>query len=497
LHMEIGKSPASPPKASKPLPKQADNGIEPGGPEPGGDEVVLSSSESEPTSSNLVKPEQGRSYQAHQQLSRPITLSFDDRAIAFFDSAGLQVDLEQAQIVTRDGRRVPLDHRVSSVREPAQRYAVKAGQKLAPDAEPWQFRVPGMPVSVFGKPHGVQVVGADSGFSMKFLDASGNIIDRESPQAGLDDTQGLRVDTQVFRKDRQSTLGRLGSHLPSASEPGPASLPFTDSSITNVNFRAPTKTTLATAKGTFEKLLGSAARERATSIDLKKLEIYEQQFQKRLSKELEAGGEVDGFALMEQTMDDPIARQAMQEIYGPGAETLTGSELLGQVGQKALRACPLEIVVIPRDKSAIDCVEVEMESSKQQLSQAGRAYFLTAHPFAYRAQTGSGGLPTQRLFVGEEILEQEQGVKAVLMHELLHVFEHLYATPQETEKIETSFQQATEFQSLYGSSRDEYLTTVGEEFWGTHGSEGPDWVRENHRPVFELLSKLTDSNSSG
>ena len=91
----------------------------------------------------------------------------------------------------------------------------------------------------------------------------------------------------------------------------------------------------------------------------------------------------------------------------------------------------------------------------------------------------------------DQILQTEQGVKAVLTHELLHVFENLIANPKETQQIEQGFQNATEFQSLYGSSRDEYLTTVGEEFFSTHGADGPTWVKEKHEPVYELLSKLT------
>jgi hypothetical protein len=236
----------------------------------------------------------------------------------------------------------------------------------------------------------------------------------------------------------------------------------------------------------------SAGKER-----LRGASRFEQQFQKLLAKKIEAGGEVDGFAAMLETLDDPVALNAMQEIHGPGAESLSNEALLDKVGARTLRACPLEIVIMPRDKTALDCVEVERASTKEQLSRAGRAYFLRANPFAYRSETGSEKLPAQRLFIGEEILDQELGVKAVFMHELLHVFEHLYATPQEIKQIDTSYQEAKEFQSLYGSSRDEYLTTLGEEFWETHGPNGPAWVKNHHRPVWSLLAKLTGSDPAG
>jgi hypothetical protein len=445
-------------------------------------------------SPHLIQPKIGQSYLAHQDMPRPITLNFDPKAVAFFENAGLKLDLEEAQIVTPDGRRVPLDHRVISETEPAQRYAVESGQKLASSAEPWQFRVPGMPGAVFGKPHGIRFLGADTGLSLKFLDHAGAEIDRASALPERGDAQGMRVETRVFRRDRQTTLGRLAAHVPAPSVIGPALLPFTDHNLTNVTFRAPNQKSLDTAKTTFEKLLGSVARDRAVGIDLEKLKTYEQQFQKTLAKKVESGGEVDGFAAMLETLDEPVALNAMQELHGPGAKSLTKESLLDQVGAKALRACPLEIVIIPRDKTATDCVEVERASTKEQLSRAGRAYFLRANPFAYRSETGSEKLPAQRLFIGEEILEQEQGVKAVFMHELLHVFEHLYATPQETQQIDTSYQEAKEFQSLYGSARDEYLTTLGEEFWGTHGSDGPAWVKKYHRPVYDLLAKLTGTD---
>jgi len=224
--------------------------------------------------------------------------------------------------------------------------------------------------------------------------------------------------------------------------------------------------------------------------------VYEQHVGNVINKELESGGDVDGFAAMQKALDSPEALAAMQDIYGFGATALADYELLDGVTQKTLRACPLEIIVIPRNKTALDCVEEDTDSIRERLSQAGRAYFLKTHPLIHRVQTGSDELPSQKLFVGEEILEKEQGVKAVLMHEMLHVFEQIYATPEETQQIDASFQQATEFQSLYGSNRDEYLTTIGEEFLGTHGPEGPEWVKEKHGPVYQLLSKLTRGEGS-
>lgn len=449
--------------------------------------------------SRVVQPELGREYQANQSLPRDITLSFDERAIAFFENSGLKIDLEEAQIVTQDGRRMPLDHRATSLQDPRENYAVESGFKLAPEAEPWQFRVPGIPSQVFGKPHGVHIVGADSGLSLQFVDSTGHIIARETAHEDFDDFQGMRVQTKVFRRNRQSTLGQLASHRPSSSQPGPANLPHVDRSIPNVTFRSPTQVGLDTARSAFEKLLGSLVRQRTESFDLKKFEVYERQVQQIIEEELKGGGDVDGFAAMQKAMHFPIACHAMEELHGPGAEHLAKDELLDRVAQKMMKACPLEIVVIPRGKTALDCVEVERESTKQQLERAGRAYFLRSNPFAYRSETGSKDLPTQRLFVGEEIIETEQGVKAVLMHELLHVYEHLYATPEETQEIEKSFHQASEFQSLYGANRDEYLTTLGEEFLGTHGPDGPEWVKTHHRPVYDLLQTLvsTDETTTG
>ena len=461
------------------------------------DRVNLTSDSKAKTSSpdeGLLSPKAGIKYQANQSQARPISLSFDDRAIAFFQNGGLKLDLEQAQVVTKDGRRVPLDHRVGSQVSPRDQHAVEAGYKLPATAEPWQFRVPGIPTQVFGKPHGVHIVGADQGFSMKFVDSEGALIDRETAATELDDFQGMRVDKQVFRTTRQSTLGSLASHVPSPETGGPASLQFVDSEISNVTFRSPSQEALNTAKTSFQKLLGPIVEERAENIDLEKLSVYEAQVEKIITAELESGKDVDQFESMQKAMNNPTALQAMRDIYGDGAEALGNDELLDQVGQKLMKSCPLEITVMPRDKAAIDCVKIERESAVEYLKRAGRAYFMRVNPFAYRSETGSEGLPTQRIFVGEEILETELGVNAVLMHEMLHVFEHIYATPEETQMIEKGYQGATEFQSLYGVNRDEYFTTVGEEFLGTHGPGGQEWVKREHPPVYNLLSGLLDSD---
>lgn len=487
--MELNKAAASPPRvgpqtslrAQKP-PKQA----------PPDSADIQDNFSLSPREGTPIVPEAGRDYQVHQSSSRPIRLSFDQRAIAFFRNGNLKFDLEQAQIETSDGRRVPVDHRVGPNQSPRDKYAVEAGFKLSSEAEPWQFRVPGIPSQVFGKPHGVRLEGADQGFTLKFLDAEGEPIDRATAATQFDDFQGMRVDTPVFRRDRQRTLGQLASQTPAPKDSGPASLPFTEEVFEKVRFRSPTQAALDTVKGAFQKLLGPVVEKRAGTLDLEKLKLYEDEVQSIISKEVQAGRDVDGFAAMRKALDEPTALQAMQELYGPGSEVLDKEQLLHAVAKKAMRACPLEVVVIPRDKSALDCVETERPSTQEQLKRAGRAYFLQVNPFAYRLETGAEKLPSQRLFIGEEILETEQGVKAVLMHEMLHVFEHLYANDQETQQIESGFQGAKEFQSLYGANRDEYLTTVGEEFLATHGPDGPDWVRREHQPVYQLLSKLLD-----
>lgn len=436
-----------------------------------------------------LQPQAGEVYQANQDQPRPIALSFDDAAAQFVKNANLQVDLENAQLLTEDGRRIPLDGRIANADDLASGYAVQGGHKLEPGAEPWQFRVPGTPPGIFGKPFGVLLAGGEQGLAMKFLDAQGQIIDRSAP--GLDDTQGMRVDIPVFRTNRRTTLGKVASHVPNGTGLlGPASLPFTETGFRNVTLRAPSKESLGVAKEAFGKLLGSLNDERAPSVDLNQLKVYENHFQQILEAEVQKGGEIDGMALMRTAVEVPEARQALSNIVGSGAESLSHGELLQAAGEKVQRACPLEIVVIPKDKSAADCVEVADDEERQRLEQAGRAWFQTTDALVQRAQTSSNELPVQRLFVGEEILQSEQGVKAVLIHELLHVFEQRYASPDELTQISESFAQAREFQSLYGSSRDEYLTTVSEEFQAAHGADGPAWVEREHPQMFTLLSNL-------
>ena len=52
---------------------------------------------------HVLQPESGRSYRVNKENSRAITLSFDKRAVAFFQNSDVQIDLEQAALLTSDG----------------------------------------------------------------------------------------------------------------------------------------------------------------------------------------------------------------------------------------------------------------------------------------------------------------------------------------------------------------------------------------------------------
>jgi hypothetical protein len=410
----------------------------------------------------------------------PVTVEFDAKAAAFLRSVDHKVDLDSARLVSPDGTARSLDSRVSPEPSNAERYAVVSGEKLA-EAEPWTFRLPGMPGGVFGKPQAVRFVGRETGLGVEFLDADGKPVSARTS----DDFQGFRTDTKVLRRDRYATLDKIFPEVTSEQNEGAEFL--REEPFPGIRFQAPSKQTMEIAMASFQTVLGKSAAERAETVDLAKLESFEKVFQGVLEAEKQQSEEVDGFAALNRAAGVPAGAEALEAILGPGAEGLGSGQLLQAVRDKLLRACPLEIVVVPKGKTAADCVEPHLA---ERLQGAGRAYFFTMDPLAHRAQTGSKDLPAQRLFIGEEVLEDETAVKVVLMHELLHVFEHRYATTEEQQQIQTSFAEAKEFQSLYGSSPFEYLPTVAEEFLGAHGPEGPDWVKKHHPKVHQLLSRL-------
>lgn len=446
-----------------------------------------------PTYSGPVLPQPDKSYLVNAEKT-PVYVSFDARAIAFFEHIGHKVDLEGAQLIAPDGRSQPLDSRVSPQPTLREQYGLVSGEKSAASNEPWTFRVPGMPGGVFGKPQGVEFRGSDSGLSVKFLDHEGKPLPKLDSGQVADDFQQFRTNTKVLRRNRYSSAKELfGTESGAAQTSGPGK-PLVDESQPGLRFQAPTQKSLETLKAGFESVLGECSRTRSESVDLNSLKAFESTFRSLLEREQAEKQEVDGFAVLRQAASHPDAAQQLRTIVGPGSEGLEGPELLEAVRTKVQRACPLEIVVIPRGQSAADCVENADEQTREQLKNAGRAYFHSTDPIAYRIQSGSDDLPPQRLFIGEEVLENETAVKVVYKHEMLHVFEHRYANPEELQSLRASFDEATEFQSLYGSSFSEYLPTVGEEFLAAHGPEGPQWVKEHHPLVYDLLSQLLESD---
>ncbi len=438
-------------------------------------------------------PQPDRAYIVNAE-KMPLVVRFDAKAIAFFEHIGRKVDLESAQLIAPSGAAHSLDSRVSAQPSLGEQYGLLSGEKSVATTEPWTFRVPGMPGGVFGKPQGVQFLGRDNGLAVEFLDQEGRPLPKISGGQVIDDFQEFRTNTKVLRRDRYfSALELLGSAESASVASAPGKL-LTDEPLPGLRFMAPSPQTLTALKAGFESVLGDCSRTRAESVNLNNLRAFESTFRSLLEKEQAEKEVVDGFAVLREAAAHPDAAGLLQEIAGPGSERLKPAELLDAVRTKVQRACPLEIIVIPRGQTAVDCIENPDEYTRGQLKGAGRAYFHSSDPIAYRIQTGSDDLPPQRLFVGEEVLGNERAVKVIFKHELLHVFEHRYANPEELAALKASFDEASEFQSLYGSSFFEYLPTVGEEYLSAHGPEGPQWVKDQHPRVHEMLSRLLGSD---
>lgn len=82
-----------------------------------------------------------------------------------------------------------------------------------------------------------------------------------------------------------------------------------------------------------------------------------------------------------------------------------------------------------------------------------------------------------------------------LKHELYHLLENKYLNDDERAIIDTQHARTKDskgpFQSTYGHQRDEFFTTLSEEFEGEWGGDGRDWLEQHHSPVLELMREAT------
>lgn len=433
----------------------------------------------------VPKPEQD--YVVGRDSGTPVTVRFDAKAVEFLEKNGGRVDLENARVVWPDGQDAPVDARSPLQPNAEQQGLLVMGKIPGPLDQAWTYPIPGTPEGVWGKPAAIAFRGSDDGFVPEFLDAFGQSVSLQSS----DDLFGFQTTKKVFRKDRLKTLLAAGHHLGAVESDGnPVLFTHSDSSRQGVTFKAPDGDSLLHCKKAFESILGNATEQ---GMDWEKFGRLVDIFKQEMGMK---GSVLDAIARVEQRAAEPETVKLMVSILGSEFEGMDGSALLNAVQEKALRACPLEVVVMPRDKNPSDCCpdsRAQLENAKVEFS---RAFVLSVNPLQQALSNSDADVspPVQRLFVGEELLEPGKPGQATLRHELLHIFEARYAGAEQKAAIQKSYEESKEFASIYGSARIEYFTTVGEEFFGEFGADGPQWVKEQHPRIYELLSRLTGTD---
>lgn len=185
-----------------------------------------------------------------------------------------------------------------------------------------------------------------------------------------------------------------------------------------------------------------------------------------------------------------------QPLQGPGSSFLYGrtpelrarcleifQEVCGQAAASGVNnGAPLHVFPVPDNKhwTALPTVHALQD---QMLALGG-----TAHGKA-------NFLPLDKailIFVPESDLA---GPGYALRHELYHALERKYLSDDQKAVIDGCrdelVKQGGPFQSVYGYQREEFLTTMAEEFEGEHGPDGPAWLRANHPRVAAFLSEVT------
>jgi hypothetical protein len=80
-------------------------------------------------------------------------------------------------------------------------------------------------------------------------------------------------------------------------------------------------------------------------------------------------------------------------------------------------------------------------------------------------------------------------------HELYHLLEDRFLSSAEVESVDGAYRRALEaggpFSRPYGMQRAEFFTTMGEEFEGGWGPEGPRWLLANHPRLYEVFCDVT------
>jgi hypothetical protein len=160
--------------------------------------------------------------------------------------------------------------------------------------------------------------------------------------------------------------------------------------------------------------------------------------------------------------------------------------LSARLDELARALAPVKVVVVPAGKHYSSMPHVaHIKKALRDRTALGDAATLVLQDPATK------GYVRLVLIAEEDLLHDGRDAK----HELYHLLEDRYLPADVVAKIEQIWARTVRrggpFSRSYGMQREEFFTTMSEEFEGAHGEEGRSWVKKNHRDLWEIFENVT------
>lgn len=438
-----------------------------------------------------TKPEAGNNYEAlvpGRNGPRPINVRFSDQAAATLSMSGFTFSKDEALLYAPDGNKVPLDSRThEDVSQESQlfRAITRVRPKLTGSAPAWTFehmKTREQAVYAFPK-HGIEIDVDDNG--MTRLNRLGP--DGQPLTIAPDDGAGLESLHRPKRLNREKRIREiLGDSREFSNKDVGQFVPLQETKVNDhVTVKAPNSESTEQAKRLSELFLG-VGRERDT-VDPSKF----REFKARVSIDPDGLSAEELMSAAAEVISREEVRKEICELTGQPWSGQSGEQLSTDLKRALKRNSPVEITVIPKGAD-VNAYLSEKEKAARGAGELEMAAFVMQP--VIELLDAHKEIPTTRIFVAEELFETAER-RAVVAHEMLHAYNDVYATDEELDSIESSYEKAyngeREVPCLYGALRKEFLTTTAEEFLSLHGDDGPSWVKNEHPEIYGLLHGLT------
>lgn len=156
-----------------------------------------------------------------------------------------------------------------------------------------------------------------------------------------------------------------------------------------------------------------------------------------------------------------------------------------RLDELARALAPVQVIVVPKNKHYSAMPQVaHIRKALQERGTLGDAATLVL-------QDPSGrGYQRLVLIAEDDLLAGGRDAK----HELYHLLEDRYLSPDVVAQIDAAWARTVRkggiFARAYGMQREEFFTTMSEEYEGAHGEEGRAWLRSSQRELWGIFENL-------